>query len=53
MGYGHAARTLDRLEHLPVEVLAAAVLVGDLKPLQINDGRIVGTEDEDRKELSL
>ncbi|WP_367567277.1 hypothetical protein [Lacrimispora sp.] len=44
MGYGHASRTLDRLEHLPVEVLAAAVSVGDLKPLLINDGHIIGYE---------
>lgn len=44
MGYGHASRALDQLEHLPVEVLAAAVSVGDLKPLLINDGRITGYE---------
>lgn len=44
MGNGHASRTLDWLEHMPVETLAAAVSVGDLKPLQINDGHIIGCE---------
>lgn len=44
MGYGHASRTLDWLEHMPVETLGAAVSVGDLKPLLINDGRIIGCE---------
>lgn len=44
MGYGHVPRTLDWLEHMPVETLAKAVSVGDLKPLLINDGRIVGCE---------
>jgi len=50
MRYGHASGTLDRLEHLPVEVLAAAVSVGDLKPLLINDGRIAGVEGEEVKQ---
>ncbi len=45
MGYGHASRTLDWLEHMSVETLAAAVSVGDLKPLLINDGRIVGVQE--------
>ena len=44
MGSGHASRTLDWLEHMPVETLAAAVSVGDLKPLLINDGHILGCE---------
>lgn len=42
MGNGHASRTLDWLEYIPVETLAAAILAGDLKPLQINDGHIIG-----------
>ncbi|WP_367569318.1 hypothetical protein [Lacrimispora sp.] len=50
MGYGHVSGTLDRLEHLPVEVLAAAVSVGDLKSLLINDGRIAGVEGEEVKQ---
>lgn len=44
MEYGHASRMQDWLEHLSVEALAAGVASGDLKPLLINDGRIVGCE---------
>ena len=37
---------IDELEDMPVEVLAAAVKSRAFKPLLINDGHIVGVEEE-------